>query len=79
MRRLLLAGCVLTALSSPLAASGNPYEDAAKVELGHLASSILAASVCTGVRFNADTVIPHLAAAAKTRRSDILFSHEGKH
>ena len=64
MRRIFLSGCMLAALPSPSLASGSPYETAAKLEMGHLASSILAASLCKEVRFNGETVIPHLAAAA---------------
>jgi hypothetical protein len=63
MIRILVAGCVLAGLSSPSIASGNAYENAAKTEMEHLASSVLAASVCKGVKFHGDTVIPHLTAA----------------
>jgi hypothetical protein len=81
MRRILLfllSACALATLSSPSIASGNPYENAAKLEMEHLASSVLAASLCKGVRFHGDTVIPHLAAAAfllgQKRAEETFFS-----
>jgi hypothetical protein len=78
MRRILLAAWVLAALSSPSVASGSAYQEAAKLEMAHLASSILAASVCTGVRFNGNTLIEHLAAAVlllgEQRAEDTFFS-----
>lgn len=64
MRQILLSIWAAAALTSPLLASDNPYENAAKVEMEHLASSVLAASVCEGVHFHGEVVISHLAAAA---------------
>jgi hypothetical protein len=78
MRRVLGLSCVLVASCSASLASGNPYEDAAKLEMEHLASSVLAASLCNGVHFNGDAVIPHLAAATlllgQERAQEVFFS-----
>ena len=78
IKRMVLSAGALAALCSPLAASGNPYEAAAKIEMEHLASSVLAASVCQGVHFNGESVIPHLAAAAlllgQKRAQDVFFA-----
>lgn len=64
MKRFILSILVLAGLSSPLSASDSVYQEAAKLEMAYLASDILAASLCKGVEFNGDAVIPHLAAAA---------------
>jgi hypothetical protein len=78
MRRILLSAYALAALSSPSIASGNPYENAAKLDMEHLASSILAASLCKGVRFNGDAVITSLTAAVvllgRKHAEDAFFS-----
>jgi hypothetical protein len=49
-------------LSSPVAAE-TPYENAAKIDIENLASSILAASLCKGVRFHSDAAMMSVAAA----------------
>jgi hypothetical protein len=78
MTRTLLSACALAALFSPSIASGSPYENAAKLDMEHMASSILAASVCTGVRFNEDTVVTSLTAAVvligRKHAKDAFFS-----
>lgn len=78
MRRIFFAACALAAASPSSAAADSPYEEAAKREMEHMASSVLAASVCKGVRFNGAAVIPHLAAAAlllgEKRAEDAFFS-----
>ena len=78
MRRLLLPVCALAALLSPSITLATPYENAAKLDMEHLASSILAASVCSGVRFNGDTLVTSLAAAVvllgRNRAEDAFFS-----
>ena len=55
----------LTALIflSPSSYAESAYETAAKLDMEHLASSILAASLCEGARFNGDTVITSVMAA----------------
>lgn len=82
MRRIFFAACALAAASPSSAAADSPYEEAAKREMEHMASSVLAASVCKGVRFNGAAVIPHLAAAAlllgeKRAEDAFFFRHEG--
>jgi hypothetical protein len=62
VRRILLAVCGIAILSSPSIAD-SPYENAAKVDLEHLASSILAASLCRGAQFHGDAVVTSVAAA----------------
>jgi hypothetical protein len=57
VRRILLAVYAIAILSSPFIAE-SPYENAAKLDMEHLASSILAASLCKG-----DAVITSVAAA----------------
>ena len=56
----------------------NPYENAAKLDMEHLASSVLAASLCKGARFNGDAVITSLTAAivliGRKRAEDAFFS-----
>lgn len=56
----------------------NPYENAAKLDMEHLASSVLAASVCKGARFNGDAVITSLTAAivliGRKRAEDAFYS-----
>jgi hypothetical protein len=51
---------------------------AAKLDMEHLASSILAASVCKGVRFNGDALVTSLTAAivllGRKRTEDAFFS-----
>jgi hypothetical protein len=78
MTRTHFSAFALAALLSPSIAAGNPYENAAKLDMEHLASSILAASVCAGVRFNGDTVVTSLAAAVvllgRKRTEDAFFS-----
>ena len=49
-------------LSSPVAAE-TPYENAAKIDIENLASSILAASLCKGLEFHSDAVMMSVAAA----------------
>jgi hypothetical protein len=75
MTRSLLSACALAILFSPSITSASPYENAAKLDM---ASGILAASVCTGVRFNGDTVVTSLAAAVvllgRKRAEDAFFS-----
>jgi hypothetical protein len=60
--RVLLTACAIAILSSPSIAE-SPYENAARVEMEQLASSILAASVCKGTQFHGDAVIASVAAA----------------
>jgi hypothetical protein len=78
MTRSLFSACALAALFVPSVASGTPYENAAKLDMEHFASSILAASVCSGVRFNGDTLVTSLAAAVvllgQKRAEDAFFS-----
>ena len=78
MTRSLFSACALAILFSPSIASASPYENAAKLDMERLASSILAASVCTGFRFNGDTVVTSLAAAlvllGRKRAEDAFFS-----
>jgi hypothetical protein len=78
MTRSLLSACAFAILFSPSITSASPYENAAKLDMEHLASSILAASVCAGVRFNGDTVVTSLAAAVvllgRKRAEDAFFS-----
>jgi hypothetical protein len=62
MRRIALAAYGIAILSSPLMAE-TPYENAAKVDMEQLASSILAASLCKGAQFHGDAVIASIAAA----------------
>jgi hypothetical protein len=62
MRRIFLAAYGIAILSSPSLAE-TPYENAARVDMEHLASGILAASVCKGVQFHGDAVIASVAAA----------------
>lgn len=64
MKLSLLLACAISAMPSPSIASDNAYDEAAKIEMANLASAVLAASLCKGVRFNGDGVIPHLAVAA---------------
>ena len=76
MRRILLAVYGIAILSSPSIAD-SPYENAAKVDLEHLASSILAASLCRGAQFHGDAVVTSVAGsaimkAAKQRNSETL-------
>jgi hypothetical protein len=75
--RILLAACGIAILSSPLIAE-TPYENAAKLDMEHLASSILAASLCKGARFHGDAVITSVAAAmvllGRKRAEDAFFS-----
>ena len=77
MRPLLLSAYVLAILSLPSIAD-SPYENAAKADMEHLASSILAASLCKGARFNTDAVITSLTAAmvliGQKRAEDAFFS-----
>jgi hypothetical protein len=62
MRRVLLAVYGIAFFSSPSIAD-SPYENVASLDMEHLASSILAASVCKGVRFNGDALVTSLTAA----------------
>ena len=62
MRRIILAIFGIAILSSPVAAE-SPYENAAKLDIENLASSILAASLCKGVQFHSDAVMMSVAAA----------------
>jgi hypothetical protein len=62
VRRIFLATYAIVILSSPSIAD-SPYESAAKVDMEHLASSILAASLCKGTQFHGDAVITSVAAA----------------
>jgi hypothetical protein len=77
VRRILLAVYGIAILSSPSIAD-SPYENAAKLDIEHLASSILAASVCKGVRFNGDALVATLTAAIVLlgwkRTEDAFFS-----
>lgn len=78
MRRALVVIGLLAASSAQALASGSAYENAAKIEMEHLASSVLAASVCQGVRFNGNAAIPHIATAAlllgQKQAEDAFFS-----
>jgi hypothetical protein len=78
MQRALVSACLFAALTSPSMSSSDPYEDAAKLEMSHLASSVLAASLCKGVQFHGDTAIPHLAGAVlllgQKRAEESFFS-----
>src|SRR5262245_59274288 len=62
MRRVALAAFGIAIVSSPSIAE-TPYENAAKVDMEQLASSILAASLCKGVQFHGEAVIASVAAA----------------
>ena len=62
MRHIILALFGIASLSSP-AAPKTPYENAAKLDIENLASSILAASLCKGVQFHSDAVMVSVAAA----------------
>ena len=77
MKRILLLGSAIAILSSPSIAD-SPYENAAKLDMEHLASSILAASVCKGVRFNGDALVMSLTATfvllGRKRTEDAFFS-----
>jgi hypothetical protein len=76
-RRILLAVSGIAIFASPSIAD-SPYENAAKLDMEHLASSILAASVCSGVRFNGDAHVTSLTAAivllGRKRTEDAFFS-----
>jgi hypothetical protein len=78
VRRILLSAYLLAVLSSPSFAAGSPYENAAKLEMENLATSILAASLCKGVRFNGDALITTLTAAivliGQKRAEDSFFA-----
>jgi len=63
VRRILLAICAIAILSTSLVAAQTPYENAAKLDIENLASSILAASLCKGVQFHGEAVIASVAAA----------------
>ena len=56
----------------------SPYENAAVVDLGQMASNILAASLCKGTLFNGESVVPHLVAASillgRKRTEDAFLS-----
>jgi hypothetical protein len=77
VRRILLAGYGIAILSSPSIAD-SPYENAAKLDMEHLASSILAASLCKGAQFHGDAVITSVAAAmvliGRKGAEDVFFS-----
>jgi hypothetical protein len=77
VRRILLAVYGIAIFSSPSIAD-SPYENAAKLDMEHLASSKLAASVCNGVRFNGDALVTSLTAATvlldRKRSEDAFFS-----
>jgi hypothetical protein len=77
VRRILFSVYALAILSSPSIAD-SPYENAAKLDMEHLASSVLAASLCKGTRFNGDAVITSLTAAmvliGRKRTEDAFFS-----
>jgi hypothetical protein len=77
VRRILLAVYGIAIFSSPSIAD-SPYENAAKLDMEHLASSILAASVCKGVRFNGDAPVTSLTAAfvllGRKHTEDAFFS-----
>jgi hypothetical protein len=77
VRRILLAVYGIAIFSSPSIAD-SPYENAAKLDMEHLASSILAASVCKGVRFNGDALVTSLTAAfvllGRKHTEDAFFS-----
>ena len=77
VRRILLAVYGIAIFSSQSIAD-SPYENAAKLDMEHLASSILAASVCSGVRFNGDVLVTSLTAAfvllGRKRTEDAFFS-----
>jgi hypothetical protein len=63
VRRILFSICAIAILSTwPMAET--PYENAAKVDMKQLASSILAASLCKGVQFHSDAVMMSVAAAS---------------
>jgi hypothetical protein len=77
VRRILLLGNCNCDLIVPINRR-SPYENAAKLDMEHLASSILAASVCKGVRFNGDALVTSLTAAivllGRKRTEDAFFS-----
>jgi hypothetical protein len=77
VRRIILAVYAIAIFSSPSLADSS-YENAAKLDMEHLASSILASSVCNGVRFNGDALITSLTAATvllgRKRSEDAFFS-----
>jgi hypothetical protein len=77
VRRILLSAYALAILASPSIAE-SPYENAANLDMQHLASSVLAASLCKGARFHADAVITSLTAAmvliGRQRTEDAFFS-----
>jgi len=62
VRHIILAVFGIAILSSPCAAE-SPYENAAKLDIENLASSVLAASLCKGVQFHSDAVTMSVAAA----------------
>jgi hypothetical protein len=62
VRSVLLAAYAIAIVSSPSIAE-TPYENAARVDMEQLASSILAASLCKGAQFHGDAVIASVAAA----------------
>ena len=78
MKLNLLCACAISVIPSSSIASESAYEEAAKIEMAQLASAVLAASLCKGVRFNGDGVIPHLAVAAfllgRDRAQESFFS-----
>ena len=51
MRNVCIIAVMLIA-SPALADSTSPYEDAAKIDIGNLASMVLAASICPNVQFS---------------------------
>jgi hypothetical protein len=61
VRRALLAAGGIAILSSPSIAE-TPCENAARVDMEQLASSILAAGLCKGVQFHGDNVLASVAA-----------------
>jgi hypothetical protein len=75
--RKILAVFGIAILSSPVAAE-SPYENAAKLDIENLASSILAASLCKGVQFRSDAVTMSVAAAmvliGRKSAEDAFFS-----
>jgi len=82
VRRIIFAAYVIAMLSSPSIAE-TPYENAARMDMEQLASSILAASLCKGAQFHGDALIASAAKgreawcsatikSAKQRNSDLL-------
>lgn len=81
MRKTLFAIAAAVLMPGSAWAAGkadSPYENAAKMEMEHLAANILAAGLCKGISFNGERVITKLTVATillgRKRAEDAFFS-----